>query len=46
LGKMQSENKISLVDDGYQKLGSFYYADGDTKTRHYNLDSVKIFALK
>jgi len=46
LGKMQSENKISLVDDGYKKLGSFYYADGDTKTKHYNLDSVRIFALK
>lgn len=45
LGKMKADGSIS-IDDSYLKLGSFYYVDGDTKTKYHNIETVKVIASK
>ncbi len=46
IGNMVAKNLILVIDSSYLKLGSFYYAENDTKTRHHNLDTIKIYAVK
>ncbi len=45
LEKMVGEGQITMLDDGYQKLGRHFYGE-DTKTQFHTLDSVKIIAVK
>ncbi len=46
LGEMQLKNLISLTDDSYKRLGSFYHEGTDQTTKHWNLDTLKIYATK
>jgi len=45
LAKMKSDGLITLESDSYLKLGQFYY-DHETKTRHWDINKVKIVAIK
>jgi hypothetical protein len=46
LGDMQLKSLISLTDDSYKRLGSFYHEGTDQTTKHWNLDTLKIYAVK
>lgn len=46
LEKMVAEGKITMLDEGYEKLGRNFYSDNDPKTKFHTLDSVKIIAVK
>jgi len=46
IASMKASGDIALADNRYLNLGKNYWADGDTKTRHYNIDTVKILAIK
>jgi len=45
LDKMKNEGLLKLTNDSYLKLGGNYYGN-DTKTKHWNIDTVKIVAIK
>jgi len=46
IGKMKSEGNLVLENDSYINLGSPYWIEGDTKTKHHSIESVKIIAVK
>lgn len=46
LSAMKQDGELSLTNDQYLKLGKSYWVESDTKTRHYNIDTVKVFAIK
>lgn len=46
LEKMVAEGKLTMLDEGYDKLGRNFYQGDDPKTKFHTLDSVKIIAVK
>lgn len=46
LSTMKSQNLIALKDESFMRLGAGYYTDGDTKTKHYTIENLKIIATK
>ncbi len=46
LQRMVAEGTLVMLDEQYLKLGTHFYADGDTRTQYHTIDSVKIIAVK
>ena len=44
--KMVQDGSVKLESELYTRLGSPYWIEGDTKTKHHTIESTKIVAVK